>query len=227
MPQVSIEPVVIKPKWPTLSRAARRLIVVSVPWFFGALVGADALGLAGTDDPQAQRWLALLVAIAPVAALVFHPWLGHVHGLRWLHHRTQPRLAIRADGLHLRLPDVGERLYGWDVVGGLRMRPDHTADLIDVDGVSLVRIPDSMTMAGGTYWRSESIASAIVRAQPHRYRLSGANWAGEPNEFALRDATEPNTSADSWATRRRVTTVAIWLAFVVVTLFLLVRFLSS
>ena len=227
MPGVAIEDVYIKPRWPTLSKAARRLVLVSVPWFFGALVGADALGLAGTDDPQAQRWLVLVVAVAPVAALVFHPWLGRVPGLRWLHHPTQPRLAIRPDGLQLRLPDSGEHFYGWYRVGGLRMRSDHRADLIGADGLPLVQIPESLTMGGGTYWHSESIASVIVRAQPDRFQLTGANWAGDPNEFALRGATEPLAKADPWVLRRRATTIAIWLTFVVVTLALLVRFLSS
>ena len=224
---MAIEPVIVTPNWPTLSKAGRRLVILSVPWFFASLFGSSALGLVGRDDPQAQRWLVVVVAIAPIVVLVFHRWLGHVPGLRWLLHRTQPRLTIRAMGLDLRLPEVGERLYGWDAVGGLRMRPDRGANLLGPDGVALAKIPESMVLAAGNWWRSESIASVVVRARPDRYRLSGANWAGVPNEFALRDAHEPITTADPWAGRRRMTNVAIAALALAVTAFLVFRYLTS
>lgn len=224
---VAIEPVIIKPQFPALSKAGRRLVVLSVPWFFVVLLALDALGLVGPDDPQAQRWFAIFVAAVPIGVLVFHPLLGHIPGLRWLHHRIQPRLAIRANGLVLQLPEVGERLYGWDEVGGLRMRPDRGADLLGRDGVTLARIPESMILAGGTWWRSASIASFVVRARPDRYRLSGANWAGVPNEFALRMPNEPLTTADPWVSRRRLANVVIAVAFVAVTAFLVLRYLTS
>ena len=227
MPGQPLEPVILKPNWPALSKAARRLVILAAPWCFGSLLAADALGLIGRDDPQTQRWLAVLVATAPAATLVFHPWLGRVRGFRWLHHQTQPRLSIGANGLDLRLPEVGEHLYGWDEVGGLRMRRDHSADLMAVNGVPLARIPESLIMAGGGWWRSQSVASVVVRARPDRYRISGANWAGEPNEFALRATGEPMATIGPFATRRRLVTAAIWLSFGVVTVVLVARFLSA
>ena len=223
---VEIEPVIIKPQFPALSKAGRRLVIVSAPWFFAVLLGLDALGLVGRDAPQALRWLALTAAAAPIGVLVFHPWLGRVPGLRWLHHRTQPRLAIGANGLDIQLPDVGERQYGWQEVGALRMRPDHAADLLGRDGVAIARIPESMVLAGGTWWRSESIASIVVRARSDLYRLSGANWAGVPVEFALRVSEVPTTT-DPWAFRRRLVNVAVTIAFFVVTGFLLFRYFTS
>ena len=45
MRHVAIDPVIIKPRFPVLSKAGRWLFVLSVPWFFGALVAFDALGL--------------------------------------------------------------------------------------------------------------------------------------------------------------------------------------
>jgi hypothetical protein len=224
---VPIEPVIIKPQFPALSRAGRRVALLSVPWFFGALFALDALSLTGRDGPQALRWLAIFVAAAPFGVLVFHPLLGHVPGLRWLHHRIQPRLAIRANGLDVQLPEVGERQFGWEEIDGLRMRRDRGADLLGRNGAILARIPESMILAGGTFWRSASIASLVVRARPDRYRLSGANWAGEPNEFVLRIIDEPVTTADPWASRRRLVNVAIAVAFVAVTAFLVFRYLTS
>lgn len=170
----------------------------------------------------------VVVAIAPIVVLAFHRWLGHVPGLRWLLHRTQPRLAIRAMGLDLRLPEVGERLHSWDEVRALRMRPDGGANLLGPDGVALAKIPESMVFGRRKLVaRSESIASLVVRARPDRYRLSGANWAGEPNEFALRDAHEPNATTDPWAGRRRMTNLAIAALAVAVTAFLVFRYLTS
>lgn len=224
---VPIDPVTIKPPRPTFSNAGRWLIVVSVPWFFLVLLGSSALGLVGRDDPQAQRILAIIVAGAPVIVLVFHQWLGRVPGLRWLHHRIQPRLAIGANGLDLRLPDVGEHFYSWDKVGGIRTRTRGGADLLAPDGAVLARIPESMVLAGGTWWRSESVASVVVRVRPDRYRLSGANWAGVPTEFALRSPSEPITTVDQWADRRLLVNAAVAIAFVVVTGFLVVRYLTS
>jgi hypothetical protein len=224
---VAIEPVIIKPQFPALSKAGRRLVIVSVPWFFSALLGLDAIGLVGRDTPQALRWFALLTAAAPAVLLVFHPWLGRVRGLRWLHHRIQPRLAIRADGIDLQFPDVGERSYGWEEVGALRMWTDRAADLLGRDGVAIAKIPESMVLAGGTWWRSESIASIVVRVRPDRYRLSGANWAGVPNEFVLRTAEDSNTTFDPWTSRRRLTSVLVAGAFVAVTGFLVIRYLTS
>lgn len=225
--EVATEPVIIKPQFPALSRAGRGIGFLSVPWFFVALLALDTLGPADRDAPQALRWLSLFVAVAPVGTLVLHPWVGRLPGFLWLHHRMQPRLAIEANGLDLQLPDVGRRLYGWDEVRGLRMRRDRAADLIGPNGVALAKIPESMILAGGTWWRSESIASLVVHARPDKYRLSRANWAGVPIEFALRVSDEPVTAADPWAFRRRLVNVAVTIAFVGVTGFLLVRYLTS
>jgi hypothetical protein len=224
---VAFEPVIIKPQFPALSKAGRGLVVVSIPWFFSLLLGLDAIGLVGGNAPEALRWLALFAAAAPAILLVFHPWLGQVRGLRWVHHRIQPRLAIRADGIDLRFPDIGERSYGWEEVGALRMRTDRAADLVGRDGVAIAKIPESMVLAGGTWWRSESIAAIVVRGRPDRYRLSGANWAGVPNEFALRTDEDPSTTGDPWTARRRWTNVLVAGAFVAVASFLVIRYLTS
>jgi hypothetical protein len=224
---VAIEPVIVKPQFPALSKAARRLAIASVPWFFLVLLGLDAIGLIGRGAPEGLRWPALLVAIAPIGVLVFHPLLGRIRGLRWLHHRIQPRMAIRADRVDLRLPDIGERSYGWDEVGALRMRPDRAADLLGRDGVAIAKIPETMILAGGTWWRSESIASIVVRVRPDLYRLSGANWAGVPNAFALRTANEPSTTADPWVSRRRLTNIVVAVVFVAGIGFLVLRYLTS
>jgi hypothetical protein len=191
------------------------------------LLGLDAIGLIGRSAPQTVRWLALFAAAAPTILLLFHPWLGQVRGLRWLHHRIQPRLAIRADGMDLRFPDIGERSYGWEEVAALRMRTDRAADLVGRGGVAIAKIPETMILAGGTWWRSESIAAIVVRVRPDRYRLSGANWAGVPNEFTLRAAEDPGTTHDAWTARRRLVNVLIVCAFVEVTGFLVLRYLMS
>jgi hypothetical protein len=224
---VATEPVTIKPQFPVLSRAGRGLAILSVPWFFVALVVLDALGPAHRDAPQALRWLSLFVAAAPGSAVVLHPWIGRLLGFRWLHHRRQPRVAIGANGLDLQLPELDAHLFGWEEINGLRMRPDRGADLLGPNGATLARIPESMILAGGTWWQSESIASLVVRARPDRYRLSGANWAGVPNEFALRMPEEPLVAAGRWAPRRRLVNVGITAAFIGVTGFLLLRYLTS
>jgi hypothetical protein len=214
---VAIEPVVIKPQFPALSKAGRWLVVLSVPWFFGAILALDNLGLIGRSEPQAQRWLALVVAAAPVVVLVFHPWLGRLPGLRWLHHQIQPRLVISPNGLDLQLRGVGTRFYDWGEVTGLRTRCGSGADLLGRGGVALARIPETMVLGGRGLRQTDSIATLVVRARPDRYGLSGANWAGVPNEFALRAPDDPQPPADRWLRRRRWTTVAIVLAFGAVT----------
>ncbi len=218
--------VTIKPQVPALSRAGRRLAILAVPWFFMSLFGLDALGPADRDAPQALRWVALGVAAAPFVTLVLHPWLGRLTGLRWLHHRMQPRLAVDGTGLDLQLPQVGRHRYDWLEIEGLRMRPDRGADLIGNGGVALAKIPESMILAGGTWWRSESIASVVVRARPDRYRLSRANWAGVPVEFVLRTSEDP-IAADQWAFRRRLVNVVVAVAAVGMVGFFLVRWLVS
>lgn len=220
------DPVIIKPQFPALSTAGRLLVILSVPWFFAALVALDALGPADRDAPQVLRWLSLCVAVAPIGVLVFHPFLGRLPGFRWLHHQVQPRLAIGPNGLDLQLPQVGRRIYDWDDVEGLRMRPDRAANLLGREGVALARIPSSMYLAGGTWMRSESVASLVVRARPDRYRLSRANWAGVPVEFALRVSDEP-LPTDPWTHRRRLVNIVVAIAFLAVTGFLLFRYLGS
>jgi hypothetical protein len=109
MRHVAIDPVIIKPRFPVLSKAGRRLLVLSVPWFFATLIAFDALGLIGRDAPKELRWLAI-VPVAPYVLLVFHPWLGRLPGLRWLRHPVQPRIEISSIGLDLQLPDVGRHV---------------------------------------------------------------------------------------------------------------------
>ena len=221
------DPVVIKPRVPALSRAGRTLAFASIPWFLVSLLVLSATGLAGPNAPQAVRTLSVFVAVAPIGVLVLHQWLGRVAGFRWLHHPTQPQLVLGSGGLELQLPGGGRQGFSWDEVIGLRTRPGRAADLLGRDGVALAKIPENMLLAGGTRWRSESIASAVVRMRPDRYRLSGANWAGVPNEFALRAGHEPISEANPWSRRQRLTTVGIVTAFVSVTGVILLRYLLS
>ena len=44
-----IEPVIIKPQFPALSKAGRWLVLRCVPWFFGPFLTLDKLGLIGRD----------------------------------------------------------------------------------------------------------------------------------------------------------------------------------
>ncbi len=198
--------------------------IVAVPWFFLALIVLDALGFAsgGASDPQ--RYLSLVIALAPIVALMVHPWLGRLPGFRWLHHRTQPRLKIDEDGLDVQLPGLGRQRYAWDEISALRTRRDRAADLLGRDGVALARIPESLLFAGGTWWRSESVASLVVRARPDRFRLSGANWAGAPNEFALRAIDESAPTSDPWATRRRLLNVGIIVVCLVIPALIILRY---
>lgn len=224
---MSVRPVIIKPKWPALSSAGRWLVIAAAPWFLLTLLVAETLGLVGPHAPQFQRWLFVLVAIAPGALGILHAWLGQVPGLRWLHHRTQARLAVGANGLELQGPHIAPHLYAWAEMGGLRTRPLGGADLLSTDGVVLARMPESLMFGGGTWWRSESIASVVVGARPDRYRLSRANWAGVPTEFALRTSDDPVAGTDPWAARRRWINVAIYGTFAAVTAFLLYRYLTA
>jgi hypothetical protein len=121
---------------------------------------------------------------------------------------------------------VTVRSFEWVEITGLRTTHGRGPDLLGRDGVTLSRVPEDLLLRGGNWWRSESIASLIVRARPDRYRLSGANWAGVPTEFALRTASDPETMDDRWAIRRRSTTVGITIAFVLITGFLIVRYLT-
>jgi len=224
---VVTDPVVIKPRVPALSRAGRNLAVAAIPWFFASLLVLYATGLAGPNAPQAVRMLSVFVTVAPIGVFFCHQWLGRVAGFRWLHHRTQPQLVLGSGGLELQLPGSGRRRFSWDEVVGLRTRPDRAADLLGRDGVALAKVPENMLLAGGTRWHSESIASAVVRMRPDRYRLSGANWAGVPNEFALRAAHEAISEANPWSRRQRLTTVGIVTAFVAVTGVILLWYLLS
>ena len=218
--------ILITPQFPALSKAGRWLVVLAVPWFFGILVALDTLDLIGRTAPQTYRWFGPVVAAAPIIVLVFHPWLGRVPGLRWLHHPIQPFVAIGATGLDLQVRGVSVRSFGWGEITGLRTTYSRAADLLGPEGVSIARIPENMLLRGGNWWRSESIASLVVRARPDRYRLSGANWAGVPTEFALRTTVDSDETGDQWSSRRRLTTVAITLAFVLVTGVIIVTYVT-
>jgi hypothetical protein len=225
-PVTTDQTIIITPQFPALSNAGRVLVVLALPWFFGSLIVLDTLDLIGRAAPPTQRLLGIFVAAAPIIVLVFHPWLGRLAGLQWLHHQVQPYLAIRATGLGLQLRGVGVRSYDWQEITGLRTVYGRGGDLLGPDGVVIARIPENMLLRGGNWWRSESIASVVVRARPDRFRLSGANWAGVPTEFALRAPTDSDATDDQWSKRRRWTTAAITLAFVLVSGVIILRYLT-
>jgi hypothetical protein len=219
--------VTIHPRSASLSRAGRIFAVAAVPWFFMSLIALDALGVIGRGSSPLARQASILIALVPVAILVLHGFLGRLPGFGWFYHRIQPVLVVGPEALVVQLRGVAARSIPWENIEGLRVRPNRAADILGEGGVALVRIPEELILAGGTRWQSESVASVVVRVRPDRYRLSGANWAGVPTEFALRRHGNSPDNGDRWAARRKHVNVGVVIAAVAVIAVVVIRLVMS
>lgn len=213
-----MDTVTVRPARAALSTAGRRLQLLAVPWAFGLLLGGEAvlasLGVvAGPDRPLWVRLLLVAIAITPAAVWLGHPWLGRTPSFRWLLEWPQPEARIDRDGIELVFAGEGARRFEWDAVASLRpsQRWRGPAELVGVEGTTLAYIPESLVHPRAGWRSSRTLAEEVVGTRPDRYALSGANWAGVPDAFALRGtpAGPPNVVA---ADRRRSAVINVVLA---------------
>jgi hypothetical protein len=187
---------------------------LAVPWAFGLLLAGEAvlpsLGVApGPDRPLWLRLLLVAIAITPAAVWIGHPWLGRIPSFRWLLEWPQPAARIDRGGIEFVFAGEGARRFEWDTVASLRPseRWRGPAELVGVEGTTLAYIPESLVHPRSGWRSSRTLAMEVVGARPDRYALSGTNWAGVPDAFALRG--HPVGLLDVVAANRRRATVVI------------------
>ena len=189
-------PVIIRARPMAISRAARLMGWLALPWLFAVIFGGvallDRLGLY-RDGPLVLRLTLVIVAVAPVAIAATSPWLGRLPGMRWLLASPQPEARLGSDGFTLILPDREPVRFTWSEITGMQPANDwgRSAHLLGAHGAVLATIPNALAYPREWSWVSRSIAQEVVAARPDRYVLTGTNVAGVAERFALRDADSP------------------------------------
>ena len=183
-----------------ISRAARLLGWLAIPWALVVLIGGEAvldrLGLY--PEPLVLRLTLVFVALTPGALAVASPWLGRLPTMGWLLASPQPEARLDFDGFTLILPDREPVRFKWSEITAMQPANDwgRSAHLLGNDGAVLATIPNALAYPRGWSWVSRSLAQEVVAAQPDRYVVTGTNVAGVVDRFALRDADRPISDID-------------------------------
>jgi hypothetical protein len=224
--------IVVRPSSPTPSRATRWLGLLGFPWLFLVVIGTDAaltmLGLPPDERPLVIRVLAVVLAVVPLGLYVASPWLGRLPPLRWLFAWPQPEAELDLDGIRLSLPDRPDQYVPWSAVAGLKAANNWRRDsvLVGVDGQILATVPWSLAHPRSLF-TARPLAQQVVELLPDRFALTGSNWAGLADQFGLRDAALPASSAQDSARRQWLVVGGVIALMLVVSTIAAIAWLSS
>jgi hypothetical protein len=224
--------IVIRPGRATPSRTTRWLGLLGFPWLFLVLIGTDAiltaLGFPPGERPLLVRVVVIACAVLPIGLYVASPWLGRLPSLSWLLAWPQPEAELDLDGIRLRLPDRPDQYVPWSAVAGLKEASNWRGDsvLVGVDGQILATIPWSLAHPR-SFFTARPLAQQVVELLPDRFALTGSNWAGLADQFGLRDAALPASSAQDSARRQRLVIGGIIAVMLVVSTIAAIAWLST
>lgn len=213
--------VIVQPSRPALATAGRWLGYLAWPWALGFLVAGNellrAVGYPAEQPPLVLRLAVIAIAAAPGAVwFVTQTRLGQVRGLRRLRAQPQPLARVDRHGIELSLPGHGVRRFDWEAVSRLDVINSwlhQDGRLIGTNGSTLAGIPESLVYPRSPTWRAlwtRTLAQVVVEVRPDRYALSGANWAGLLDAFALHEMVRDYDALA--ADRRRTQIVAAFAA---------------
>jgi len=189
-----------------------------VPWGICCVLVADrvlgAFGYTLKTQPEGWRLLLLIVAFAPIWIWIGSPWLGRIHGFRWLLVRPQPGGTVDRDGIELRL--TGDRVVrvSWDDVDLLRRREswrESWGELVGRDGSVLARVPEYLIHLKPTWREAPTLAEAVVSTRPDLFVLTDSRWRLGGATFAR---PGPDIRAVDQATLRRQRRRVVWAVMV-------------
>ncbi|HEX9634410.1 MAG TPA: hypothetical protein VGB34_02875 [Candidatus Limnocylindria bacterium] len=201
--------IVVRPRRPMFTPLGTWVVRLSLPWMLISLLATDAAlsaaGMTPGERPLALRLSITVVAVAPVAVVLFSTMLVRLPGFEWLFLRPQPLAVVDPTELALRLPGAGERRFKWDDVGSLRFKRGWNAEseLRSPDGQLLAEVPEEIVHPK-VYWSSaHTLAESVVQARPDRFALAADRASlGRPASFDLRERIGSGVDPADWKRRR-------------------------
>jgi hypothetical protein len=201
--------VVVRPRRPMFTPLGTWLVRLSLPWMLVSALAMDAaltaMGLPSADRPLALRLSIVVVAIAPVAVVLFSPVLVRLPGFDWLFLRPQPLAVVDPAELTLCLPHIGERRFNWEEIGSLRLKGawNGGSELRSAAGQLLAEMPDEIVHPKVHWFSGDTLAESVVRARPDRFSLASDRASlGRPASFGLRDRIGSGVDLIEWKRRR-------------------------